>query len=77
MLQQHPRGLQMTVIAGQHQQGVALVIAQIDGQAAGQQAHQHRGIALAGTVEDFRGEGCSLLGIHADGCSLIGHKEPP
>ncbi|MCY1182466.1 hypothetical protein D9M73_230270 [compost metagenome] len=75
--QQHAHRLVVAVVAGQHQQGIALVVTQVGRQAAGKQAPEHVGVALAGTFEHLLGERSGFVIGHGGGCGLAGHREPP
>ena len=46
----------MTVVGREHQQGVAIVVAEVGGQALGQQRCEHRRVATTGHVEDLLGK---------------------
>ncbi len=72
MLQQHAAGLQVAVVAGQHQQAVALVVAQVGRQPLFQHQSQHLGIAGAGEVEHLGGEFLGFFIGHALG-TVFGH----
>ncbi|RMT31435.1 Membrane protein [Pseudomonas syringae pv. solidagae] len=75
VVQQHTDRIRMAVIAGQHQQRIALVVAQICRQALFKQTLEHDGIPLASHIEYLLGELGSFVFSHgfrsADIC--IGH----
>ncbi|MNV11655.1 hypothetical protein D3C71_1022250 [compost metagenome] len=64
-------GVHVAVVSGQHQQGVALVIAQVRRQAFAQQRSHHGRIALACLVENLFGKFGSFFGGHL--AAFVGH----
>ncbi|MND92788.1 hypothetical protein D3C80_849610 [compost metagenome] len=56
MLEQHAYGFQVAVVARQHQERVALVIAQVGRQALFEQAAKHHRVPVACHIENLFGE---------------------
>ena len=57
----------MAVVGRQHQQGIAIVVAQVGRQALGQQRGEHGGITFAGHIEDLFGKFGGFVFAHSFG----------